>query len=179
MSMESMHFNAKAALLVQPGESMPGFVLPDTSGDIVRLKSFKQRRPVLVALLHHATCPECRAWLSGLSAARQELTALNVEPLLIFPDGPTVLRSLWEALPLPGHLLSDPGQGTLARYVRTGDEAPRQPTLLVAVDRYSYCLNAWLADEPARWPPLAEPLATFAFAEQEDCTCGMPIWNDQ
>lgn len=157
---------------------MPGFTLPDTDGNIVRLKAFKQRRPMLIALLHSATCPDCRAWLSGLVAARDELVYRDVQPAIIVPDDLAALRALRTELDPPGVLLSDPQRATLARYLRIEDETARRPVLLVAVGRYSECLDTWVADEPSRWPPLSEPVTTFAFAEQEDCSCGLPIWQD-
>ena len=170
--------DSKTALLIHPGESMPGFALPDTTGNIVRLKAFKQRRPLLVALLHSATCPDCRQWLSELASARDDLAYLDVQPLLIFPDNLATLGALQAELHLPGALLSDPRHETLSRYVGAEESFAHQPMLLVAVNRYSYCLDAWLADLPSQWPTLAELLATFAFAEQEDCACGLPIWPD-
>ena len=140
---------------------MPGFALPDTAGNIVRLKAFKQRRPLLVALLHSAACPDCRQWLSELAAARDDLAYLDVQPLLIFPDNLATLRALQAELHLPGALLSDPRHETLSRYVRAEESFAHQPALLVAVNRYSYCLDAWLADQPSQWPTLAEILATI------------------
>ena len=156
---------------------MPGFALPDSAGNIVRLKAFKQRRPLLVALLHSTACPDCRQWLSELVSARDELAYLDVQPLLIFPDDLATLRALQSELNLPGALLSDPRYETLSRYVGA-ESSTRQPALLIAVNRYSYCLDVWLADQPSQWSTLAEMLATFAFAEQEDCACGLPIWPD-
>ena len=148
------HPTTTAAL--QPNHPIPGFALPDTDGAIVRLVSFKQRRPVLLALLHRAACPDCRGWLAQLAATGDELR-------------------------LPGALLSDPAGETRARYLGAEAEpgrSPHQSVLLVAVGRYNELLAAWEASEPSGWPPLAESFATFAFAEQEDCACGLPVWPD-
>ena len=170
--------DAAGTLLLHPGQTMPGFTLPDTSGALVRLKAFRQRRPVLVALLHSAACPDCRAWLSQLLAARDELAYRCVQPLLIFPDAPDTLRALQAEIDAPGIFLSDPHGEARARLLGIPDAATRPPALLVAVSRYSTCLDAWVASEPSHWPPLDEPLATFAFAEQEDCACGLPAWPE-
>lgn len=164
-------------LMFQPGQTMPGFTLPDTSGALIRLKSFRQRRPVLVALLHSAACPDCRAWLSQLQAARDELAYRCVQPLLIFPDELDALRAFQAEIDAPGLFLSDSRGEARARLLGDHD-ATRPPALLVAVSRYSTCLDAWVADEPSHWPLLDEPLATFAFAEQEDCACGLPAWPE-
>lgn len=167
-------------IVLRPGQPVPGFALPDANGITVRLKSFKQRRPVLVALLHNATCPECRTWLSELAAAQADLADLDVQPLLIFPGTSSALRSLQDELGLSATLLADPGQQVRADYLRAElSPARHQRVLLVAINRYNACLQTWLADEPTQWPPLAEPMATFAFAEQEDCSCGLPIWRDE
>ena len=170
--------DAAGALLLQPGQIVPGFTLPDATGALVRLTSFRQRRPVLVALLHGASCPGCRTWLSQLLAARDELAYRCVQPLLLYPDDPDTLRALQAECDAPGIFLSDPHGAARARFLRDPDTETRPSALLVAVSRYSTCLDAWAADEPLHWPPLDEPLATFAFAEQEDCACGLPAWPE-
>lgn len=169
--------NATPALLIQPGQTVPGFALPDANGAIIRLRSFRQRRPVLIALLHSTTCPNCLAWLSTLEPAREELEYLTVQPLLIFPDDSPSLSALQHELALPGKLLSDPYDTARNCYVRI-EEPPGLPSVaLVAVGRYNECLDAWIADEPSQWPSLTEIRATYAFAEQEDCACGLRIWS--
>ena len=173
--------NPDTPLAVRLNHPVPGFALPDAEGNIVRLASFKQRRPVLLALLHSGSCPHCRAWLTNLAVARDDLAYFGVQPLLIFPDDVPSLHGLQEELGVPGTLLSDPAGATRARYLRTEDAPSQQrlpSVLLIAVGRYNELLAVWEADEPSGWPPLAEPLATFAFAEQEDCACGLPVWPD-
>ena len=160
---------------------VPGFALPDADGLIARLRAFRQRRPVLIALLHSATCPECRAWLSGLQATRGDLASHDVQPLLIFPDDPATLHALAVEYDMSGAFLSDPQGETRARYLHddsVDDEDMCPPAILIAIGRYNDCLNAWIASEPSQWPPLSELIATFAFAEQEDCACGLPSWQD-
>lgn len=166
----------KSALLLQPRQTVPGFALPDATGATIRLRAFRQRRPVLLALLHSVTCSDCRAWLSTLSAAREDLEYLTVQPLFIFPDDSTALAALQHDLNLPGSLLSDPNKTTRGSYLRIEEPPASECVALIAIGRYNECLDAWVADEPSHWPPLAELMATFAFAEQEDCACGLPIW---
>lgn len=168
--------DARSALLLQPQQTVPGFALPDASGAIIRLRAFRQRRPVLIALLHTTSCPDCRAWLSTLSAAHEELEYLTVQPLLIFPDNSAALATLQNELNLPGSLLSDPAKTTRGSYLRAEEPPASECVALIAIGRYNDCLDAWVAAEPSQWPSLAELTATFAFAEQEDCACGLPIW---
>jgi peroxiredoxin len=169
--------SSTAVCSLRAGASAPGFALPDSMGTIVRLKAYKQRRPVLLALLHSADCPHCLAWLGQLAAVRGELEDLKVETMLVFPDEPDALRALQCQSDIPARLLSDPLQQVRARYLLAEDSASAaDPVLLVAINRYSYCLDRWLANEPSAWPLLSAPLATFALAEQDDCACGVPIW---
>lgn len=173
--------NPDTPLAVRLNHPVPGFALPDAEGNIVRLVSFKQRRPVLLALLHSGSCPHCRAWLANLAVARDDLGYFGVQPLLILSDDVPSLHGLQKEVGAPGTLLSDPAGATRARYLRTEDAPSQQrlqSVLLIAVGRYNELLAVWDADEPSGWPPLAEPLATFAFAEQEDCACGLPVWPD-
>jgi len=168
--------DARSALLLQPRQTVPGFTLPDATGAIIRLRAFRQRRPVLLSLLHSTTCSDCRAWLSTLLAAREELEYLTVQPLLIFPDDSATLATLHYELNLPGSLLSDPRKTTRGSYLRIEEPPASECVALIAIGRYNECLDSWVADEPSHWPSLDELMATFAFAEQEDCACGLPIW---
>ncbi len=81
-------------LTISPGQAMPAFALANAAGDIVRLKSFKQRRPVLVALLHGSSCPQCRDWLATVAHVQGELADLRVQPLLVVPDDVEQLPAL-------------------------------------------------------------------------------------
>ena len=176
-----MTTNSDTVATLRPNHPIPGFALPDANGATMRLAAFKQRRPVLLALLHSANCPHCRAWLAGLDAAREELNYRCVHPLFIFPDDRPTLQALQQEMNLPGALLSDPSDETRARYLGARaeqDQHERQSVLLIAVGRYNELLDVWVAHEPSEWPPLSEPLAAFAFAEQEDCACGLPIWPE-
>lgn len=166
-------------LTIGPGQAMPAFALADAAGDVVRLKSFKQRRPVLVALLHGSSCSQCRNWLATLTRVQGELADLRVQPLLVVPDEVEQLPALQADTGVPGVLLSDPAGETCARFLSASAPSLHMPVVLIAVGQYSTCLEAWVTDEPGHLPTLADVLATFAFAEQEDCACGLPAWPDQ
>jgi len=114
--------------------------------------------------------------LSRLSAAREELEYLTVQPLFIFPDDSAALAALQHELHISGSLLSDPNKTTRDSYLRIEEPPASECVALIAIGRYNELLDAWVADEPSHWPSLAELMATFAFAEQEDCACGLPIW---
>lgn len=166
-------------LTISPGQAMPAVALPHAAGDIVRIKSFKQRRPVLVALLHGNSCPQCRDWLATVAHVRGELADLRVQLLFVVPDDVEQLPALQADTSAPGMFLSDPSGETRARFLSGDAPSLRSSVVLIAVDQYSTCLEAWVADEPGHLPTLADVMATFAFAEQEDCACGLPAWPSQ
>jgi peroxiredoxin len=169
-------YDSTLRVTIGPGQTMPAFALPDAAGEIVRLKSFKQRRPVLLALLHGSSCPQCRDWLATLAHVQGELADLRVQPLLVVPDDVEQLPALQADTNAPGVLLADPAGELGARFLSGSAPSPRAPVMLIAVDQYSTCLEAWVTDEPGHLPALDDVLATFAFAEQEDCACGLPAW---
>lgn len=174
-----MTSHTEPATSLRSGQIVPSFALTDMNGEVICLKSYKQRRPVLFAFLHSVSCPECRAWLAELAAARDDLTYRNVLSLLIFPEvSPATLRAFQQEPGYPGKVLADPGHTTLARYIRMAEPTDRPPAVLVAVGRYNELLDMWSADEPSQWPSLRELMTTFAFAEQEDCACGLPAWPE-
>jgi hypothetical protein len=61
---------------------------------------------------------------------------------------------------------------TLSAYL--GADVTR-PTLAL-VNRYSVLLSLLPASDADAAPDLDAALRDFAFAEQEDCACGLPIW---
>ncbi len=161
--------------LPRVGESLPAFALADTAGNVVRLRDFKQRRPVLLAFLRAPGAAASRAWLAALAHERARLDELRVAVLVIAPQPTERLRQLQIELDLPFALLADTDGATAAGYLAAGDEAQ---DALYAADRYNHCLARWLAADASGFPPLAKVFVEFAFAEQEDCACGLPAWEE-
>jgi hypothetical protein len=114
--------------------------------------------------------------LSTLASTREELDYLRVQPLLVLPDDSDALATLQQELDPPGNLLSDPGHTTRGSLLRVEEPQASECVALIAVGRYNEFLDAWVAAEPSQGPSMADLIATFAFAEQEDCACGLPIW---
>ena len=72
--------------LPRVGESLPAFALADTAGHVVRLRDFKQRRPVLLAFLRAPGAAASRTWLAALARERARLDELRVAVLVIAPQ---------------------------------------------------------------------------------------------
>ncbi|HEX9069685.1 MAG TPA: redoxin domain-containing protein, partial [Ktedonobacterales bacterium] len=126
MSVTSMSITLRPS--VQPGELVPGLALPTLHGEMVRLRGFRQRRPVIVVALHGAECAHCQAWLAATIERRREVDETGAELLI-------ALRGTEGALPdaIPdATVLADP-EATLA----TACGAPPGGVALLAVDRYA------------------------------------------
>lgn len=159
---------------VRVGGPLPGFTLPNTSGDSTRLWNFKQRRPVLLAVLSDGERADARRWLRSLAERRADLDELDAAVLLVLPEPIERLRALQAALGLSFTLLSDES-GAVSRLYSAGGEQ-EICAVMVAADRYLQCLGVWRAPSLDDLPSLEEPLTLLLAAEQEDCGCGLPAW---
>lgn len=147
-------------LTIGPGQAMPAFALADAAGDIVRLKSFKQRRPVLVALLHGSSCPQCRDWLATVAHVQGELADLQVQPLLVVPDDVEQLPALQADTGAPGVFLSDPAGETRAGfYPATHHRCARLSCSLPSTNTAPVWRRGWPTNRAIcrRWPKCWQP----------------------
>lgn len=151
----------------------PAFVLSATHGGTIRLADYRQRHPVLLALLHAADCQACRSWLAALAKRRARLDELGAAVLIVMPEPIAALGALGTKLDLPFPLLSDADGAVAARY---GLPSGESGVAVVALNRYGYPIGVWRADDGGALPPPDAPLDTIAFAEMEDCGCGLPAW---
>ena len=70
----------------QVGESMPPFVLPDETAQLVSLDELLNRGPVAVTFHRGHWCPYCRINISALVEAHKELPASGGQIVAIIPD---------------------------------------------------------------------------------------------
>ncbi len=161
------------------GELLPLFTLPNTCGQSVRLWDFKQRRPVVVLVIHGADCAVCQRALAALAARQAELAETHSAVLVIAPDGVERLGALRAALDLPFTLLSDPRGEVIARYA-PGPRTPhgRSSVALYVADCYGECGLASRADEADALVSPDDVLAELALGEQGACSCLVPAWAD-
>jgi peroxiredoxin len=158
----------------RPGEQLPAFALPSAAGAIVRLWDFKQRQPLLLAFTHGVDCPACRARLAQLARERARLDEAGAALLVLAPEPIERLRTLQAELALPFTLLARDECATAAYLPAPAGDG----VVLYAADRYGECVGAWLASDANSLPALDAPLADLALADQNDCACAMPAWED-
>lgn len=165
----------QSALAVpRPGQQLPAFALSSAVGTTVRLWDFKQRQPLLIVLTHGADCLTCRAWLAALARDRARLEEAQAAVLALAPESVERLRVLQAELDLPFALLARDARVSAAYLPAQGNGVA-----LYAADRYGECVGAWHAADADALPSLDAPLADLALADQGDCECTIPAWEDR
>ncbi len=158
------------------GALAPAFALPDVAqpadAEPVRLRAWRQRRPVLLALLPVAAGEQRLTWLRALAARRADLDEARAVTLAIVGGGAEAVRALWRQADVAFPLLADATGATLAAYV---DADTARPSLAL-VNRYNTLISLLPAATPNAAPDLDAALRDFAYAEQEDCACTIPAW---
>jgi peroxiredoxin len=74
------------ALAPAVGERMPGFVLPDEKGDIVRLGELLRRGPLVINFHRGHWCPYCSLASVGVAAIQEEIFAAGGQLVAIVPE---------------------------------------------------------------------------------------------
>jgi len=90
---------------------------------------------------------------------------------------PGAMIRLAPDLDLPFPPLADDG-GRGAQLYGAISESGGPGVTLRAADRYGYGREVWRAAEADALPPPDAPLDRIAFAELEDCGCGLPAWPE-
>ncbi|HEX8997470.1 MAG TPA: redoxin domain-containing protein [Ktedonobacterales bacterium] len=160
------------------GVLAPAFALPDVArpadAEPLRLRAWRQRRPVLLAPLPAAAGEQRVAWLRALAERGVALDEAQVVTLAVAGGDRAAARALWSRAGALFPLLSDAEGATLAAYLGSGATRPA----LAVIDRYSVLLALLPAPDATSGPDLDAALREFAFAEQEDCACGLPAWPE-
>ncbi len=90
---------------------MPGFVLPDEHGDMVRLDDLLDEGPVAITFHRGHWCPYCRININTLAQAQRELTQGEGQIVGIMPDLQKFVAELKVQSNVPFPILSDMDNG--------------------------------------------------------------------
>jgi len=141
------------------------------AGEQVSVRRFRQRQQVLVAMLHAGQCPKCASWVEELLRTGADLGSARIACILVRPEpvsNATASESaLFEVVDSTGDIR--------ARWLPDSVTGAG----LVLVDRYGRVLRVWREPDADMFPTMAVVLADFAFADQEDCACGLPAWPEE
>ena len=95
----------------QIGESMPPFVLPDETGQMVSLEELLNRGPVAVTFHRGHWCPYCRININALVGAQRALPAGEGQIVAIMPDRQKFIAELKLQSNVPFPILTDMDNG--------------------------------------------------------------------
>ena len=103
--------NGAGASAPQPGELMPGFVLPDETGRLTSLHSLLRNGPIAITFHRGHWCPYCRINISALVEAHKELPASGGQIVAIMPDRQKFVAEFKSKSKVPFPILTDMDNG--------------------------------------------------------------------
>jgi len=98
------------------GNLAPAFTLPNQRGEMVSLRAFRDRHPVVLYFYPKAMTPGCTVQACGLRDSRQDFAELDAVVLGISPDPVARLAKFAERDGLAFDLLSDEDHQVAERY---------------------------------------------------------------
>lgn len=104
------------AQALSAGEQAPDFILPDASGQLVRLYDQLDKGPVVLVFFRGGWCAFCETYLQGLQRELFYFRELGAELMAVSPQLPDVALNLEQDKALAFPLVSDPGLKTARRY---------------------------------------------------------------
>src|SRR5262245_45851591 len=78
--------NGADASAPQPGELMPGFVLPDETGRLTSLDSLLRNGPIAITFHRGHWCPWCRISANALAKVHNEINGTGGQLAAVMPD---------------------------------------------------------------------------------------------
>jgi len=100
---------------IKPGQRAPAFKLMDQNETEVKLSDFKDKK-VLLYFYPKALTPGCTTQACAVTDAKAELDKLNIVPLAVSPDKPSLLKKFVDKKSLNFTLLSDPDHAIAEEY---------------------------------------------------------------
>jgi len=107
--------------IIEPGQKAPAFKLLDQNESEVKLSDFKGKK-ILLYFYPKAITPGCTVQACAVTDARAELAELNIVPLAVSPDKPSLLKRFEDKKSLNFTLLSDPDHATAEEYGVWGEK---------------------------------------------------------
>lgn len=93
--------------VIKEGDDMPGFVLPDQTGELVDSDILLTKGPLVISFYRGAWCPYCNLELQSLQSYLPEIHELGAELVAISPNKPDDALTLQEKHHLEFKVLSD------------------------------------------------------------------------
>ena len=98
--------------IIETGERLPDFVLPDARGNLVFSHDLLARGPLVMVFFRGDWCPFCKTTLMALNRILPEIEAMGASLVALTFDTGTYVASDWQGLKLDFPVLSDVDGGT-------------------------------------------------------------------
>ncbi|MEQ1953993.1 peroxiredoxin-like family protein [Mesorhizobium sp. CN2-181] len=93
------------------GQMLPGFVLPDENGKVVRLADLLRRGPLVVTFQRGHWCPYCRLTAVSVAAVQDKIEGLGAQLVAIVPEHARYSKILKESARARFPFLTDAANG--------------------------------------------------------------------
>ncbi len=152
------------------GSQIPSIILPNATGQIVKVNQLLETGPVVISFYRGGWCPYCNLELKALQAKLPEIKALNASLVAISPETPDHSLSTTEKNALDFEVLSDVGNQVARAFglVFTLPESLRPLYTKFGID-----LPAYNGDDtfelpiPATYVIASDGMITLAFVDPD------------
>jgi peroxiredoxin len=103
--------NGAGASAPQPGELMPGFVVPDETGRLTSLDSLLRNGPIAITFHRGHWCPWCRISANALAKVHNEISDTGGQLAAVMPDRQPFAAEFKRNTSSPFPVLSDVDNG--------------------------------------------------------------------
>jgi peroxiredoxin len=147
--------------LLEPGQLIPSFSLPDADGMMYSPWNYKQRQHLVLLFTRSISSSETRGLLREFARHYAAFREEDCSILVITPD--PVINNLRAELHLPFPLLGNPQGDVIARYTQWEKANGTLHPSIVLADRYNALYQQWTAEQEADLPPIDELLASLRY----------------
>ncbi len=155
--------NKRIQPLLEPGQIIPSFSLPDADGMMYSPWDYKQRQHLVLLFTRSNSSSETRGLLRAFVQQYPAFREENCSILAITPDPVVSNLRVQEELHLPFPLLGNPKGEVIARYTQWDDNLRTLYPGIVLADRYNALYQQWTAEQETDLPPIEELLAVLRY----------------
>jgi peroxiredoxin len=149
--------------LLEPGQIIPSFALPDADGMMYSPWNYKQRQNLVLLFTRSSTSSETRGLLRAFAQQYPAFREEECSILAITPDPVITNLHVQEELRLPFPLLGNPKGDVIARYTQWDNATGTLYPSIVLADRYNALYQQWTVEQEANLPPIAELLESLRY----------------
>jgi peroxiredoxin len=102
--------------IVQPGEQVPDFTLPDERSFAVSVHEFLQKGPLIITFYRGFWCSYCNADLFHINSFIPEITELGAQLIGVSPELPLYSQKIMRMQKLDFHILTDHGNQVAEKF---------------------------------------------------------------